>query len=283
MPTRRPAQPANGAVRFDQNEYGENGYANYEVAKKGRKKGKRRKKKEKVQMPDQKMDVGESIDLRDGTSRLLMRFDGGVVDNLRHMTTRLSSATGEIPSRIALVSALPGEGVTYVSRALATVMAHDMSARVAYVDLNWWSDGAPEFAHPDNQGLVSVVTGEKRLDEIFVSTTIPNLTLVPGGKLERGDRPIMARSNVLSSAIDVLDQHFDFLIFDIPAIRATNDSVPLAKLAKGVVMVVKQGETPNETVRQAIDEIQHLNLLGMMLNQVHYKTPEFIRRVIPQD
>lgn len=294
---RQPAQTQRASnqlaepIRFDRGAngaqgeagYSDNGYANFETVKKGRKKGKRRKKKEKVQMPDQKMDVGESLDLRDGTSRLLMRFDAGIVDNLRHMTTRLAANTGEIPSRIALVSSLPGEGVTYVSRALATVMAHDMSARVAYVDLNWWSAGEPEFAHPQNQGLVSVVTGEKRLDEIFVSTTIPNLTLIPGGKLERGDRPIMARSNVLSSAIDVLDRHFDYLIFDIPAIRATNDSVPLAKLAKGVVLVVKQGETPNETVRQAIDEIQHLNVLGVMLNQVKYKTPEFLRRVIPQD
>ncbi|HFC12460.1 MAG TPA: hypothetical protein ENJ56_06410 [Anaerolineae bacterium] len=263
--------------------YSDNGYATYEVTKKGRKKGRRRRKKEKVQLPDQKSDVGEPIELRDATSRLLMRFDAGIVDNLRHMTTRLTATTGEIPSRIALVSSLPGEGTTFVSRALATVMAHDMSARIAYVDLNWWSQGTPIFATPDNQGLVSVVTGEKRLDEIFVSTTIPNLTLIPGGQLERGDRPIMARSNVLKSAIDVLDHHFDYLVFDIPAIRATNDSIPLAKLAKGIVMVIKQGETPNDTVRQALDEVKHLNMLGIMLNQVKYKTPNFIRRIIPQD
>lgn len=199
------------------------------------------------------------------------------------MTTRLTATTGEIPKRIGLVSSLPGEGVTYVSRALATVMAHDLSARVAYVDLNWWSPGLPAFAPPSNQGLVSVVTGDKRLDEIFVNTSLPNLTLIPAGKLERGDRPIMARSNVLASAMKVLNQHFDYLVLDLPAIRATNDAVPLASLANGVVLVVKQGDTPNEAVRLALDEVEHLKMLGVMLNQVKYRTPEFIRRVIPQD
>ena len=48
-------------------------------------------------------------------------------------------------------------------------------------------------------------------------------------------------------------------------------------------MVIKQGETPNDTVRQALDEVKHLNMLGIMLNQVKYKTPNFIRRIIPQD
>ena len=291
MQERPAAVPQSGqGVRFDSDQaaqrYGEDGYANFEEPEKRGKKGRRRKKrgkKKNVQLSDQKRDVGESIDLRDDTSRLIMRFSPDVVDNLRGMTTRLMATSGSIPSRIAMLSPLPGEGTTYVSRALATVMAHDMSARIAYVDLTWWSPGQPVISRNTNQGLVSVVTGDKRLDEIFVNTSMRNLTLIPAGHLERGDRPIMARSSVLQSAIDVLDRHFDHIVFDVPSIRATNDAIPLASLANGVVMVIKQGVTTNETVRLALDEVAHLNMLGVLLNQVNYRTPAFLRRLIPQD
>ncbi len=243
----------------------------------------RKQQRQRVLLNDQMSDVNQPLDLWDDDGHLLMRFSAEVVDNVRQMMTRLSSQTGEVPSRLALVSALPGEGTTYITRALATVMAHDLAARIALVDLNWWSPAQPPVASGRNNGLVSVVTGEKRLDEVFVRTALPNLTLIPAGRLERGDRPIMARSNVLKSALDVLNQHFDYLVLDIPAVRATNDSVPLASLANGVVFVVRQGETPSESVRLALDEIQHLPILGTVLNHIEYHTPELLLRFIPQD
>jgi O-antigen/teichoic acid export membrane protein/Mrp family chromosome partitioning ATPase len=243
----------------------------------------RKQQRQRVLLNDQMSDVNLPLDLWDDDGHLLMRFSAEVVDNLRQMMTRLSSQTGEVPSRLALVSALPGEGTTYITRGLATVMAHDLAARIALVDLNWWSPAHPPIASSRNNGLVSVITGEKRLDEVFVRTALPNLTLIPAGRLERGDRPIMARSNVLKSALDVLSQHFDYLILDIPAVRATNDAVPLASLANGVVVVVRQGETPAESVRLALDEIQHLPILGTVLNHIEYHTPELLLRFIPQD
>lgn len=265
--------------------HGTNGYALPEQPKKKKRGwfGRNRRKKSKVLLSEQMSDVGEPLDLWDDDGHLLMRFSAEVVDNMRTTMTRLSSRTGAMPSRLGVVSALPGEGVTYISRALATIMAHDLAARVCLVDLNWWAPAQPPIAPPSNLGLVGVVTGDVRLDQIFVRTALPNLTLVPAGVLERGDRPIMARSNVLQSAIDVLDQHFDYLIFDIPAIRATNDAVPLAQLADGIALVIRQGVTPIESINSGIDEIQHLPILGAIMNGVEYRTPASILRFIPQD
>lgn len=196
--------------------------------------------------------------------------------------TRINSR-GAIPSRLALVSALPGEGVTYISRALASVMANDLAARICLVDMNWWSPASPPVTPPRNNGLVSVVTGKRRLDEIFIKTSLPNLTIVPAGNLERAERPVMARSNVLSSGIDVLSKYFDHLILDIPAIRATNDAVPLASLADGICLVMRQGVTPTQSVKLAIDEIQHLSIMGVVMNRIELNTPSPLLRLIPQD
>lgn len=289
----RPAKPAKPATRVpygdafgnDEDGYDHSGHTIHGSVKRNKKAEQRWRKqqRQRVLLNDQISDVNQPLDLWDDDGHLLMRFSAEVVDNLRQMMTRLSSQTGEVPSRLALLSALPGEGTTYITRGLATVMAHDLAARIALVDLNWWSPAQPPIASSRNNGLVSVITGEKRLDEVFVRTALPNLTLIPAGRLERGDRPIMARSNVLKSALDVLSQHFDYLILDVPAVRATNDAVPLASLANGVVVVVRQGETPSESVRLALDEIQHLPILGTVLNHIEYHTPELLLRFIPQD
>lgn len=231
---------------------------------------------------EQMGDVRLPLTLADPNHQPWMHFSSDVIDNLRQMMTRINSR-GEIPSRLALVSALPGEGVTYIARALASVMANDLAARVCLVDLNWWSPASPPISPPRNNGLVSVVTGKRRLDEIFVRTSLPNLTIVPAGNLERAERPVMARSNVLTSGIDVLSKYFDHLILDIPAIRATNDAVPLATLADGVCIVMRQGVTPVQSVKLAIDEIQHLNIMGVVMNRIELTTPNRLLRLIPQD
>lgn len=227
-------------------------------------------------------DVQLPLNLASPTGHIWMHFPSNVVDNLRQMMTRVL-AKGEFPERLSIVAALPDEGVTYIARALATVMANDLAARVCLVDLNWWHPASPEIDNVRHNGLVSVISGEARLDQVFVETELPNLTLIPAGKLNRSDRPIMARSHVLTSAIDVLGRYFDHLILDIPAMRSTNDAIPLASLSEDVVLVTQQGITPIESIRLALDEIEHLNVIGTVLNQVNIKTPNLLLQYIPQD
>ena len=247
-----------------------------------KKKPKKRVRRKKRFLNEQMADVQLPLVLADSNHQPWMTFTSDVVDNLRNMVTKIGRKEA-IPERIALVSALPGEGVTYMARALATVMANDLAARVCLVDLNWWSPASPPIETHRNNGLVSVVTGKRRLDEVFVQTSLPNLTIIPAGPLERAERPVMARSNVLKSAIDVLGRYFDHLIIDVPSVRATNDSVPLASLSNGVCFVMQQGITPVETVRLALDELEHLNVLGVLMNRVEFTAPESLLRFIPQD
>ena len=233
-------------------------------------------------LAEQMGDVQEPLALGDPDGNIWMAFSGDVVDNLRQMLTRLTRKQA-FPARLSIVSALPDEGVTYIARALATVMANDLSARVGIVDLNWWHPASPRIGSINNNGLVAVVTGKSRLDEIFVPTYMPNLTIIPSGRLDRRDRPIMARSHVLKSALDVLGSYFDHLILDIPALRMTNDAVPLAALGDATCLVIHQGVTSLDSVKLAMDEIAHLNVIGSVMNQFQTSTPRTILNLIPQD
>lgn len=207
-------------------------------------------------------------------------YPGPVVDNMRQMITRMQRK-GEFPARLGVVAALQGEGVTTVARALAATMAHDLGGRVCLVDLNWWRPAGSPLVAPDNGGLAAVLTGEAALDDVLAPTGWSNLAYLPAGTVAYHDRPVMARSQALRDVMTQLDRRFDHLVLDVPAILATGDSVALASLATAAVLVICQGTTNFVDVQAALDEIDHLPVVGTVLNRVVLKTPRALLKLVP--
>lgn len=226
--------------------------------------------------------------------RIPLRVDSGgygpdwvlpseVVDSLRYLITRVSLAQ-PLPSRIALVAAQRGEGVTFLTQALGAVMAHDLETSVAIVSLNWWwPSSVPSSASAyQKKGLANVLAGEEALDGILMRTGWDNLTLVPAGVMPQVQRPVAARSSALSALMCKLNEEFDHLILDIPAVLATSDAIPLAKLSEACCVVVHQGVTPLNQVRRAIKELPDVPILGVIMNCTETVTPSRILKLIPQ-
>jgi Mrp family chromosome partitioning ATPase len=139
-----------------------------------------------------------------------------------------------------------------------------------------------QLASPKNPGIAGILKNEMVLDDVLVSTNNPNLSFLPAGELDRRDRPVYARGTGVKKIITDLGSRFDHLILDIPAIRATHDAVPLAMLAEACGIVVRQGVTRIDDVQQALDEIDHLNILGVIVNQVKHSSPDWLLKVLPQ-
>jgi len=224
---------------------------------------------------------GLTLELLSVEGRPVASYPIAVIDNLRHLVMRLS-IDGQFPKSLALSSALRGEGVTYQTFALATTLAHDTSANVGIVDLNWWWPPSRPFFPADNGGLAAVISGKKELDQVLIPTGWLNLSFVPAGNLKILDRSKASRGGKLKEIVQALSQRFDHLILDIPAILSTSDSIPLVALAEGCCLVIRQGVTPVEDVRSALDSISNLQVLGVILNQAKLATPEKLIKLILQ-
>ncbi len=217
-----------------------------------------------------------------------LKFPAEVVEGLRRTLSRLISQK-TLPSCLALVSSLRQEGVTYLSRAMAVTMANDMGVTVCVVELNWWNpdhsllmpsekDGPEQYS-----GLAGILAQELNLDEAILHTNLPNMDILPAGKMPTATRPVFARSTQLKEILYQLSEQYECLILDIPAITFTNDAVPLASLGDACCLVVHQGVTPVDKVRSALDEVDHLKILGVIMNKTHIATPSFFLHLIPQD
>ena len=234
---------------------------------------KRKKKQQLIEPP-----LPLTLSSIDGTPAHV--FPNAQVESLRQLLTRLDQKE-QVPGRLGVVAALRQEGVTNTAMALAATLANDQLKRVCVLDLNWYWPSESPLVAPDNPGLAAVLGNEAALEDVIAPSGWSNLVLIPAGKLARPNRPVMARSQALRELLNELDQRYDHLILDIPAILATNDSVPLASLSDACCLVIRQGVTPVEDVRLALDEIEHLTILGTVLNQAHYATPAVILKLIP--
>lgn len=208
-----------------------------------------------------------------------------VASSLRYLLARLQlGGAGGLPGRVALTAALRGEGVSYIARSLAAVVAYDSEASVAVVDLNWRNppvgdaDGeADEAARPT---LADAVEHDLDVTDIITPTTNPRLSLVAAGAIARHRRPAMAGSRSLQDVIDKLGEHFDHLVLDLPPILASSDAITLSRLADGVLVVVQQGVTSSAQVEQALDELGTREALGVIFNRFDSSIPVRLRKMV---
>jgi Mrp family chromosome partitioning ATPase len=121
------------------------------------------------------------------------------------------------------------------------------------------------------------------LDKALVQTALPNLALLPAGDLSPAQRPAMARSERLKDCIEQLSRRFDHILLDVPAILATSDAIALASLGTACCLIIRQGVTPVSSVRRALDDIKHLPMLGVMLNQNRPMLPRWVQALVPQE
>jgi len=227
--------------------------------------------------------TGETLTLQVRGEAAQMEFPNATVSALRYMTTRLM-VNQELPKRIAIVSALRGEGVTYSALATAALLAHDTTERICYVDLNWWWPSQLSWRTGiDESGIVAVMRQEATLDQALIATNFNNLWLLPAGQVHPKQRAMMARSNELTHLLAQLAEQFDHLLLDVPAILTTSDAIPLASLADGCCVVVQQGVNTSSLVNKALKEIDHLAMLGVILNRAAHSTPAWLLKWIPQE
>ena len=108
-----------------------------------------------------------------------------------------------------VTSAIRGEGVTFVARSLALVLAHDAGKRVCLLDVNWWSPGIWPGKDPNLAGVADVIRGTVALRDALIETDHPMLEILPRGATRSSERPVLANHPELRRVLDELSGEFD--------------------------------------------------------------------------
>lgn len=220
-------------------------------------------------------DTGDGgLAIFDESGTLLQRSPPAVTAGVRRLVARLEAVErGAMPQIVAITSTLSGEGVTFVSRSLGAVLANDLGKSVVVVELDWALPSDPSESHV---GLAQVLSGGSTLDSALVRTGIPGLRLLPAGSTSVSQRPLLARCEALGETIAELRSRFKHIVLDLPAVLATSDALTLATHADAVALVVQQGVTSEPQIKRALSELEHLTVLGVIINQWSSRIPSRI-------
>lgn len=232
---------------------------------------------------DHRFGLDLTLPLRTKKGSPVLTFPATTIDAHRYMVTRLL-VNHELPQRTAILSAIRGEGVTYNALALATLLAYDTPKTVCYVDLNWgYPSSQLQAATIYNRGIAALLQRKTEWGNTLVATNYPNLSLLPAGDLAPQQRAITARSAALADLLTDLSEQFEHLVLDIPAILTTSDAIPLATLANAGCLVVQQGVSSSDLAKRALADIDHLPILGVIMNRTGSNIPAWLLKWIPQE
>jgi Mrp family chromosome partitioning ATPase len=238
-----------------------------------------RRKRRTVSLDELGADRAGGIGILDEDGSVLHMTPSAVAKSLRYLLARVDLHEGGLPHRVALSSALKKEGVTYVTRSLAAVLAYDTDRSVVVVDMNWTEpSGEQEDERPP--GLAEAVDQDLPIETVIKRTANPRLSLVSAGSSPVARRHALAGSVALADKLDELADQFDHVLLDLPPVLASSEAMSIAQLADAFVLVVLQGVTAEAQVHAALDEMRGCEILGVVLNRYHSRIPKRIRQLI---
>ncbi|HEY6943763.1 MAG TPA: polysaccharide biosynthesis tyrosine autokinase [Candidatus Acidoferrum sp.] len=190
----------------------------------------------------------------------------------------LPNQDGDQPQVVVLTSPGMGDGKTTVACNLSIAIA-EIGRRVLLIDGDLRRPRLHKvFGMTNTWGLSDVLLANTPLDSVPIShfvrqTEVSGLSVLPGGGC--GVTPTnLFYSRRMSSLLKRLRREFDMVVIDAPPMIHLADARVLGRLADGVILVVRAGQTTTESARFAIQRFAEdgTRVLGTVLNSWDPKT-----------
>ncbi len=183
----------------------------------------------------------------------------------------LSRVNGISPRVILVTSPRPKAGKTTTVANLGISLA-EIGRRVLLVDGDLRRPRLGKlFGLQFATGLSDVLLDEGRgtiaTDSVIRPSTVPGLYLLPGGS-EPANISRLLHSTYLDSLIELVRSDYDFVLIDSPPMMGMADARLLSRVADGVILISRAGETSPEQLGEARERLADdgTPVIGTILN-----------------
>jgi capsular exopolysaccharide synthesis family protein len=199
---------------------------------------------------------------------------GEAYRNIR--TALLLSRAGGPPKITLITSAMSREGKT-VTAVNTAVMLSQLGANTLLIDADLRRARCHRVLAVDNLlGLTEVLTGARDFREMVRSTEIPNLYFLSAGSVPPNPTELLNSAKMMDTMAQ-LKEHYEYIVIDSPPVLPVSDSLLLAKMTDGVVIVADGGATPRHQVKAACARLEYARakILGTILNKIRVNGPDY--------
>ncbi|SHJ54401.1 capsular exopolysaccharide family [Tessaracoccus bendigoensis DSM 12906] len=214
--------------------------------------------------------VPTAVELASGVS--LVNDSGTAAEALRQLRTNLRFVSVDTPVRsIVVTSPSQGEGKSTIAMQLAALLAESGEPTVL-IDADLRRPRVAQLFGIDGAvGLTQVVAGSLTVADALVSTSQPNLSVLPAGRIPPNPSEIVGSKRMADLIAHLSETHL--VIIDAAPLLPVADAGLVSAVSDGVLLVVQHGKTLREQIALATRNLDNVDaaLLGFVMNQVPKK------------
>ena len=184
------------------------------------------------------------------------------------------------PKTIMIASAMSGEGKSLIAINLAIIIAVELHSHALLVDCDLRNPSISRwFGMAEQKGLSNYLIGEAEIPDLLIKTSVDKLSIMCGGTIQ--DNPVeLIGSERMKTLVQDLKSRYDdrYIILDSSPLLATTEPTVLNEMADAILLVVKSGDTPRDTIQQALKMLDKSKVMGVVLNNMEFKTKALIQR-----
>jgi protein-tyrosine kinase len=177
----------------------------------------------------------------------------------------------------AVTSSLQGEGKTVTSVNLAVSLANEFDVKVLLVDCDLRKGSVDTLLGIKHKpGLFDVIAGKATISEVIQKTVINNLFVIPTGDTPLKPSELLGSRRMKNILEQIKGEGYSYVIFDTPPALPFSDAGILGSQIDGVIMVVQSEKTQAQTVRKALESLEHSHtkVLGCVLTHAEHASPQ---------
>ena len=213
----------------------------------------------------------------DWSSPLSARGDHDMaVEALRAVHASLMLDIAPVPNKVlAVVAATPGTGKTFVASNLAVLHAQSGKS-VLLIDGDMRRGRmATIFGQHGGSGFSEVLASKVHVDHAIRPMDVPGLSLMTSGRFPANPSKMLSTPR-LPLILEYLQQRFDLVIIDTPAVLAVSDANLIAANAGSSVIVVRPSAQSEDELEEAIKrlDLTGARIVGVIFNAVPKRRSE---------
>jgi polysaccharide biosynthesis transport protein len=179
---------------------------------------------------------------------------------------------------LAVTSILADEGKSTVALGLA-ISAARLHKRVLLIDANFrCSSLHTQMNLANDLGLSTLLTAETKIPVrklIKTLTSNPNLAVLTAGPTPLDPAQILSSRRMVELMVE-LEADYDLILIDAPPLLGIVDTMMVASVCSGVVLVERLGRVHRKNLTQAAAMLSRLNAIGLIPNGVPYWPDRYV-------
>jgi len=170
---------------------------------------------------------------------------------------------------LAITSAHVSAGKTLTATNLAISMSKDINTTVLLVDLDLETPTMHQVLNlKPEKGLVDYLEGRAELGEILFNPGLKRLAVLAGRSAGKNASELLNSPRMQHLIRDLCHQDAsNITIFDLPPLLRNDDAVMFAPFADATLVVVEDGVTTEDQLRETMRLLEKANVIGTILNK----------------